>query len=186
MKRVLIAVAMGLLTVSAFAADLPMRAPPPTPVYIPAFSWTGIYIGVNGGYSSGTTTTVGSSGGLSTNGFVAGGTFGGNFQAGMFVFGAEGDFDWDNIKGTPSPAVCPGCLETSNWLATATWASRRCVGSASHLRHWWRCFSKLEVFYVLQQRCHEPNWLDRWRRHRICHIAKLVSEGRIPVHRLQQ
>ena len=117
-KRVLIALTMALLTVSAFAADLPMRAPPPAPVYIPAFSWSGIYIGVNGGYSFGTTTTVGSSGGLSTNGFVAGGTFGGNFQAGMFVFGAEGDFDWDNIKGTPSPAVCPGCLETSNWLAT--------------------------------------------------------------------
>jgi hypothetical protein len=67
-----------------------------------------------------------------------------------------------------------------------TWASRRCVGSASHLRHWRRCFPKLEIFYVLRQRCHEPNGLDRWRRYRICHIAELVSEGRIPIHRIQQ
>jgi hypothetical protein len=35
------------------------------------------------------------------NGIVAGGTIGGNYQAGLFVFGAEGDFDWDNIKGNP-------------------------------------------------------------------------------------
>jgi outer membrane immunogenic protein len=120
MKRVLITLATGLVSAQAVAADLPVRAAPPplAPAYVPAVSWGGVYIGVNGGYSLGTTTTVGGSGGLSTNGFVAGGTFGGNFQIGMLVIGGEGDFDWDNIKGTPSPAVCPGCAETSNWLAT--------------------------------------------------------------------
>ena len=74
MKRVLIALATGLVSAQALAADLPMRAPPPplAPAYVPVFSWSGVYIGINGGYSLGTTTTVGGSGGLSTNGFVAG------------------------------------------------------------------------------------------------------------------
>jgi opacity protein-like surface antigen len=48
---------------------------------------------------------------------VAGGTIGGNYQTGAFVFGVEGDFDWDNIKGNPS--ACIGCQVSSTWLATA-------------------------------------------------------------------
>jgi outer membrane immunogenic protein len=35
----------------------------------------------------------------------------------VFVFGVEGDFDWDNIKGNPS--ACVGCQVSSTWLATA-------------------------------------------------------------------
>jgi outer membrane immunogenic protein len=86
---------------------------------VPIFTWSGIYIGVNGGYSFGKTTPLGAGAGPSfnTNGIVAGGTIGGNYQAGAFVFGAEGDFDWDNIKGTP--AACVGCQASSTWLATA-------------------------------------------------------------------
>jgi hypothetical protein len=54
MKRVLFALATGLLSTQAFAADLPMPAPPPRApaAYIPVappFSWTGIYIGGNVG-----------------------------------------------------------------------------------------------------------------------------------------
>jgi outer membrane immunogenic protein len=97
---------------------------PPRPV----FTWSGIYIGGNGGYSFGTTTlSVGglSGAGFSTNGVVVGGTIGGNYQAGAFVFGAEGDFDWDNINGNPS--ACVGCQVSSTWLATA----RGRVGVAS-------------------------------------------------------
>jgi outer membrane immunogenic protein len=55
--------------------------------------------------------------GFSTNGIVAGGTIGGNYQTGAFVFGVEGDFDWDNIKGNPS--ACVGCQVSSTWFATA-------------------------------------------------------------------
>ena len=33
------------------------------------------------------------------------------------MFGVEGDFDWNNIKGNPS--ACVGCQVSSNWLATA-------------------------------------------------------------------
>jgi outer membrane immunogenic protein len=86
--------------VRAARAPGPVAFVPPPPV----FTWSGIYIGGNGGYSFGTTTpSIGElrGPGFSTNGTVAGGTIGGNYQAGVFVFGVEGDFDWDNIKGNP-------------------------------------------------------------------------------------
>jgi outer membrane immunogenic protein len=125
MKRMLIAGAIALAAGGqALAADLPMPAPPPrapaayVPI-IPPFTWSGIYIGANGGYSWGKVTPTAPAGltSFNANGIVAGGTIGGNIQAGAFVFGAEGDFDWDNIKGSPSG--CPGCQVTSQWLATA-------------------------------------------------------------------
>jgi opacity protein-like surface antigen len=37
----------GLLSGTAFAADLPLKALPPLP---PAFSWTGFYVGAHAGY----------------------------------------------------------------------------------------------------------------------------------------
>ncbi len=126
MKRMLIAGALALAAGGqAFAADLPVPAPPPPrapATYVPVapvFTWTGIYIGVNGGYSFGTTEPLGAGAGpnFSTNGIVAGGTIGGNYQVGAFVFGVEGDFDWDNIKG--NIPGCVGCEIKSTWLATA-------------------------------------------------------------------
>ena len=52
MRRILLTVLMAGVASSALAADLPTHkgapAPPPyTPP--PAFTWTGFYIGVNGG-----------------------------------------------------------------------------------------------------------------------------------------
>jgi opacity protein-like surface antigen len=56
MKKILLAALMAGVATSAFAADLPTRkAPPaPAPMYVvPAFTWTGFYVGVNGGYAVG-------------------------------------------------------------------------------------------------------------------------------------
>ena len=134
MRRIFIALAMGAFSGQALEADLARPVPPPPGASVafvpppPVFTWSGIYIGGNGGYSFGTTTlSVGglSGAGFSTNGVVVGGTIGGNYQAGAFVFGAEGDFDWDNINGNPS--ACVGCQVSSTWLATA----RGRVGVAS-------------------------------------------------------
>ena len=52
MRRVIFALATGLLSTQAFAADLPMPAPPPRApaAYVPIappFTWSGIYVGGN-------------------------------------------------------------------------------------------------------------------------------------------
>lgn len=45
--------AIGFASV-AFAADIPVKAPPVAPVLAPAYSWTGFYVEVNvgGGWSN--------------------------------------------------------------------------------------------------------------------------------------
>ena len=141
MKRILIAGALALAAGGqAFAADLPPGPPPPrapatyVPVPVPIFSWTGVYIGVNGGYAFGDSswTSPGGSaascpfscatGNFSTDGFLVGGTIGGNYQWGQFVLGVEADGDWANLTGTSSSAAggCAfaGCTTQSDWLAT--------------------------------------------------------------------
>jgi outer membrane immunogenic protein len=145
MKRMLIAGALALAAGGqAFAADLPPPvAPPPrapatyVPVPSPVFSWTGFYLGINGGYGFGNSvwtspagtffggipcTTNCSTGNFTTNGFLIGGTVGGNYQIGQFVVGVEGDGDWSNINGTTTSVSggCnfSGCETKSDWLAT--------------------------------------------------------------------
>jgi outer membrane immunogenic protein len=142
MKRILIAGAFALaLGGPALAADIPPPAPPPPPrapaTYVPTtapvYNWSGIYIGINGGYafgdSSWTDTVVpgNATGTFNTNGFLGGGTVGGNIQWGSLVVGAEGDWDWTNLNGTSNNAVCTGnvgltpsgCETKSDWLGTA-------------------------------------------------------------------
>jgi outer membrane immunogenic protein len=135
MKRILIAGALALAAGGqALAADLP---PPPAPpprapaTYVPApapiFTWTGIYIGINGGYAFGNGDFSSGTSVSSVNGFLVGGTLGGNYQIGSFVIGLEGDGDWTNLDGKNS--ACGGfggCEVRNDWLATvrgrAGWA----------------------------------------------------------------
>lgn len=152
MKRMLIAGALALAAASqAVAADLPPVAPPPprapatyVPVVVPTYNWGGIYLGINGGYGFGQSSwadtnnpsAATSSGNFSTNGFLIGGTVGGNFQAGQAVFGIEADWDWANFKGSTNPnsGFCgntvvgsappqfldasSSCQTQADWLAT--------------------------------------------------------------------
>ncbi len=121
MKRFVFAGALALAAGGqALAADLPPpMAPPPrapatyVPAPVPIFTWSGIYIGINGGYGFGTATASGGGGSISPNGFLAGGTVGGNYQFGNFVVGLEGDGDWSNLDGTNN-----GYEAQSTWLAT--------------------------------------------------------------------
>jgi outer membrane immunogenic protein len=129
MKRILMAGALALAAGGqALAADLPppvMPTPPATYLPIAApFSWTGIYVGANGGYAFGNT-NFGFGTNVTSGGGLVGGTLGGNYQMGAFVFGLEGDGDWTNLDGTTT-TTCNFCESKSTWLATvrgrAGWA----------------------------------------------------------------
>jgi len=126
------------LSGSAFAADLPPAPAPRAPaVYlppvVPVYNWSGVYLGINGGYGFGSSEwTVSqnlsgstSSGSFNTNGGLVGGTLGVNFQTGGFVFGVEGDWDWQGLQGTSNSPFCnilasgtPSCETKSDWIAT--------------------------------------------------------------------
>lgn len=88
--------------VSSYAADLPRPTYKAPPYYAPApvFSWTGFYVGVNGGYGWSKFTGTGTFGSdsVTAKGWLGGATVGYNYQIGRFVIGAEGDFDWANVK----------------------------------------------------------------------------------------
>jgi outer membrane immunogenic protein len=96
---------------SAVAADMPLKAPP-APVYAP--TWTGTYIGINGGYGWATTNHTDvfgvTTGDFHQSGGMVGGTYGGNWQAGRWVLGFESDFDWADINGTLTTAGPPAGL----------------------------------------------------------------------------
>jgi outer membrane immunogenic protein len=116
-------VALGLATPAALAADMRVApAPAPLPAYT---NWSGCYVGATAGTSSGRTdgfsTTGASTAGSPTtvvvpggtpvsqsfnlSGFIGGGTLGCNWQAGMWVFGIEGDGSATNKSGQAFPAV---------------------------------------------------------------------------------
>jgi outer membrane immunogenic protein len=128
MRRAIFAGAFALaLGAQAFAADLPPAAPAPRApaAYIPPpplFSWTGFYLGINGGYgfgqSSWTNPVLGSTGNFNTSGFLFGGTLGANYQIGSFVIGLEGDGDWNDANGSTFSSCGPGCTTQGEWLAT--------------------------------------------------------------------
>jgi outer membrane immunogenic protein len=112
MKAVLLGALITAFAVgSAVAADMPLKAPP-APVYVP--TWTGTYIGINGGYGWGTTDHTDlfgvTTGHFDQNGGMAGVTYGGNWQSGQWVLGFESDFDWADIKGTLTTAGPPAGL----------------------------------------------------------------------------
>ncbi|MFL6799376.1 MAG: outer membrane protein [Xanthobacteraceae bacterium] len=150
MRKLLIAgfAVASLAGGSARAADMPVRMPPPVPV----FSWTGFYLGANVGYGwreeanyatnvtcpavlfcfydrpqdlalvSGLGTGSGSSGRGITGGFQGGY----NYQLGAFVVGAEADWSYFSRNSVLSNrgfdsfgAIVSLTNETqSSWLAT--------------------------------------------------------------------
>lgn len=105
MQRSLFAIAIAsILTTSAFAADLAVKAPPIVPPV--AYNWTGFYAGLNGGYSWGSTNNSFAdpllpAASQSMNGWVFGGQAGYNWQFNpTWLFGVEGDIDATGQRGT--------------------------------------------------------------------------------------
>jgi outer membrane immunogenic protein len=106
--------AAGLFALSALApamaADLAARPYTKAPAALaPVLSWTGFYIGAQGGGGWGssdevffnapnTAAFIGTQK-YDTSGGFAGGVVGYNWQAGAFVLGAEADYHWADISG---------------------------------------------------------------------------------------
>jgi outer membrane immunogenic protein len=135
MKTLLLAAVAGLAlsTSVAFAADLAqpyVKAPPPLP---PPPSWTGFYIGVNGGYGwSQRTGDIFCPGGgvcnivngslLRPEGGLVGGQIGYNWETdNLVVWGFEADGQWADIHKSATAFVGPGGLDTVNVDAKLDW-----------------------------------------------------------------
>jgi outer membrane immunogenic protein len=140
MRKFVIAVAALAFTGTAYAADMPLLKAPPMMAAPP--SWTGFYLGVNGGGASGGTETglnvtpaglynatavtefgILGSNSIRNSGGLAGGQIGYLLQQGSVVGGFEASFDWFKAKGgvvssatTPLPFVVTENA-SSSWLA---------------------------------------------------------------------
>jgi outer membrane immunogenic protein len=96
--------ALGLLSGAAMAADLGPYRPGsikdiPPPDFIPAFSWTGVYFGAQGGYAWGDASFDDVASWQHEGGF-GGGYAGFNWQLNSFVLGVEGDVNAAGIDGS--------------------------------------------------------------------------------------
>src|SRR3954453_5351405 len=116
------ALALSVGVGSANAADIQQRAvlPAKAPVYVaPVFTWTGPYIGINGGYAWGDSRFNGAfpGGNHSPSGGLFGATLGYNWQTGPAVWGIEGDMDWSGIRGN-GPCAGASCSVRNDWLGT--------------------------------------------------------------------
>jgi outer membrane immunogenic protein len=114
---------------AARAADIarPQAVPhaaPPIP-----FTWSGFYVGINGGYGWGRShwsdpAADPTKRGFDLSGGVVGGQVGYNWQTGPFVLGLESDLDWTNLTGSRADggtcAVNGGgeCRTSQSWLGT--------------------------------------------------------------------
>ncbi len=103
---------------TSLAADMAVKARP-MPIPVPVYSWSGCYIGVNGGgiwsdsnrhvqptgqflvdpnFATGLLAYVTQDYKVDKSGGTAGGQIGCNFQSGSWVFGLEGDAEWTGIN----------------------------------------------------------------------------------------
>ena len=102
LRSLTLACLVAFVAAPAVAADIPARMVTKAPVMVPAFSWTGLYIGGNIGYGFGRTTgTVNvPPGNFDIDGIFGGGQIGANYQVGNWVFGVEADYQAADISGT--------------------------------------------------------------------------------------
>lgn len=107
MKKFLLATAAVLITSTAYAADAIVEEVP-VAVQIDAFSWTGFYLGIKGGYGWGSADYtapivpgIGYTSEGDIDGFLIGGYAGAQYQfSNNLVLGAEIDIDYRNGDDT--------------------------------------------------------------------------------------
>ena len=119
-------------TMTAFAADMAVRPYSAAPMAPPVlFSWTGCYVGVEGGGNWGKSQQIARSGAnpyssitgnFDLSGGIAGGTVGCNIQFSNFVLGIENDISWTNKRGSAHDLPPFNILATSStrekWIDT--------------------------------------------------------------------
>ena len=116
------------LTVAG-AADMAVKTLPSS-LQTSNDSWTGLYLGVEGGGAFGTSNQIDNgpfgfgptTPGYNATGALAGGTAGYNLRTGNWVWGLEGDMSWTNVRGSAhemAPFTASTVVDTKeNWLAT--------------------------------------------------------------------
>jgi outer membrane immunogenic protein len=126
-RIVLFSAASIASSVCAQAADLPARLEPVAPVaYVPAFSWTGFYLGgALGWIQTNTNYTTGAlllgapflvTSGSDKNGLTYGALAGYNYQAGKLLLGVEGDLAGWTVGQIRSTAITGDFLTAhSKW-----------------------------------------------------------------------
>jgi opacity protein-like surface antigen len=96
-----------------------VKATPPT-VPVAPYNWSGLYVGGNfgGAWTSGSLNIPGNNfyGGLTE--YIGGVQVGYNFQAGNFLYGVEGTFDWATFDHPTLPIPTLGSV-SQHWIATA-------------------------------------------------------------------
>ena len=138
MKRFLLAtvglVALVGMAAPASAADMAVKAPPPPPV--PIFSWTGFYIGGNGGWGQSNNCwdfvdVAGlfiSDGCRSRSGGLAGGQIGYRWQTNQFVVGVEAQGDWADLSSSARQPYHSGVLHCAQKLTPSAFSPARSAG----------------------------------------------------------
>jgi outer membrane immunogenic protein len=111
----------ALMAGSAFAADMPLQAPPPVLPY----DWSGFYIGgvIGGGWTN-TDSSVPGLGGLfvsapviqttTSSSFIGGVEGGDRYQFGKLVIGWEADITWGDMNGTSTTTFGPFFCDAGN------------------------------------------------------------------------
>jgi outer membrane immunogenic protein len=134
MKAMLTSAALILMTGTAFAADAVVYEQPPEAVVIePGFTWTGLYIGANVGYSWGDfdhtfdLAPVDLGGGIpgvtdtfeaDADGITGGAQIGYNWQVNNFVFGVEADIQASDVQAAYSQTAGIGPVEVTTEVGT--------------------------------------------------------------------
>ncbi len=140
MKILLVAgiAALAFIGSSAFASDLPTKAPiNKIPIAPPPYNWSGFYVGANfgSGWGNGSLNIPGNNfyGGITE--LIGGVQAGYNFQAGHVLLGAEADFDLASFNHPTFPAPTLGSV-SNHWMSTV-------AGRIGLVDDRWLVFAKL-------------------------------------------